>query len=357
MNGLNIILVLIIIYIIYQFTASRLSNKHIKREDDEYKEEFMLGSHNNTPEQIAEDIMKMDNVIHSYDNTIKKDKLNPNFLNIQFHNDYRDVMTALNNIMPDKKQFFNLANQPIIFSKPETDEIKNIVKDFVEVLNDNIKNDVPSFRNPNSGWDEAITDPTVQSGWEKVRRSLGLAPSLYDEPATKQPVKLIKITSVMKYETEDEIRYICDIILQKKHVDDQMILRCSFVQDKRPLKDENNFFVTKTVAMRVVIEELSILGFLSKEGTDGRLLYDQDKELYYNVNLMENNNLTDPRDIMRVLDENYKQRNREMNQLTAMLDEEGQNFHRTLPKLYEFDNIRGTRTVYDDLSNKKRVFY
>src|SRR5271166_3165666 len=45
---------------------------------------------------------------HSQD--IIKKTLNPNFMNIQFHNDYRDVYTALLNIVPDKRQLFNVAN-------------------------------------------------------------------------------------------------------------------------------------------------------------------------------------------------------------------------------------------------------
>jgi len=363
MNGINIILILGIIYIIYlltkpfDFSFDINVNQHTDRFPHIKSEKFISGSPKNIlADDIANDVVSWNNTFNSYDSTLEKTALNPNFLYIKWHNDYRDVMTALNNLTPDKKQLFNLPNQPLYFSEPPVNEVKNMVSDFVSVLNDNIKSDVPSFRNPNSGWDEAITDPTVQSGWNKVQLSLGLAPSLYEDPAVKQPVNLLAVTRVLKYETDDEIKYLIDMIIQKRNVDDQMVLRASFIQDKRPLRDENNFFVTSTIKLKLVIESLSILGYLSKDGNDSRLLSDKDKELYYEVNQMESNNLVDPKDVLKVLNQKYKQRHAEMEQRNALLDEEGQNFHRTLPKIYEFDNIKDTRTIYDDLSNKRKVF-
>src|SRR5258705_13642036 len=32
------------------------------------------------------------------------EEIHPNFVSNQFHNDYRDVLTAINNLLPDKKQ-------------------------------------------------------------------------------------------------------------------------------------------------------------------------------------------------------------------------------------------------------------
>ena len=67
----------------------------------------------------------------------------------------------------------------------------------------------------------------------------------------------------------------------------------------------------------------------------------------------EKNDVTDPKYIMKVLNEKYDQRNNEMNNMTAMLDEEGQNFHKELPSVYDFSNVRETRTIYDDFNTKK----
>lgn len=287
---------------------------------------------------------------------ITKEILNPNYMNIQFHNDYRDVITAIGNLVPEKRQRFNLANIPLTFSEPETDEVKLMVKDFIYVLNENLKSEVPIYRNPNSGWDEAITDPNVESGWNKIQKSLGLPVSIYEEPAKKCPVKLIAINYVQKRETEDEIEYTIDLVIQKLNVEDQMVIKASFVQDKRPLNDENNFFVSKNIDMRIIIEDVFITGFLSVDGQDSSQQYDLDKEKYYAIDGMEYNNMTDPKYIQQVLMEKYKIRSQEMNGFNNLLDNEGRSFHRTLPSIYDFSSIKGTRTIFDDM-NKKKIFY
>ncbi|QKF93985.1 hypothetical protein QKU48_gp0527 [Fadolivirus algeromassiliense] len=304
--------------------------------------------------ELVDDVVSWSSSLSSAN--ITKEVLNKNFLNIQFHNDYRDVITAINNLVPEKRQRFNLANIPIQYSEPETDEVKLMVNDFITVLNENIKSAVPIHRNVNSGWDEAITDPTVESGWNRVQKSLGLAPSIYEDPALKNPVKLIAINYVQKYETDDEIKYAIDLVLQKYNVDDQMSIKATFVQDKRPLNDENNFFVTKNIDMKVIIEDVFLLGFLSNDGPDSNQQFDLDKEKFYDYNILEYNNMTDPKYIQRVLMDKYKMRTFEMEQRNALLDEEGQAFHRSLPNIYDFSNIRDTRTIYDDM-NTKKVFY
>lgn len=284
--------------------------------------------------------------------------LNNNFVEMQFHNDYRDVITAINNLVPRKKQFFNLANYPVVNSNPEVSEIRDLIDNFVNVLNDNIMQEVPNSRNKNSGWDEAITDLTQESGWEKQRRELGLATSLYNPPAKRAPVVLIEVLHVKKQETDDEIKYICILVLQKTNVNDQISLRCSFIQDKRELNDENNFFIDHDVTMKIMIEEIGIIGYYSNEGLDNNMLSDNNKEeLYYDYDRMEYNNMTDPRHIQKVLMDNYKKRNREMNNRTALLDEEGQLFHQSLPHLYDYSNIQGTQTIFDDMNmNRSQVF-
>lgn len=288
------------------------------------------------------------NDVYSQRDTVNTSNINPNFIYNQFHNDYRDVITGINNIVPQKKQLFNVANTPVKYSEPEPKEVSNLVKDFVKTVNENIKTQVPNQRNPNSGWDEAIPDPNVKSGWDTVQESLGLVPSLWNKPSGKTHIKLIDVSYVQKYETEDEIKYTCDIILQKVGVNDQMVLKVSFVIDKSVLHDENNFFLSKNIEMRVTIEDVHIQGYLSREGTDARLIFDNDVDKFFDYDKMEQNNMTDPRLIQKTLMDKYKQRTLEMEQRNATLDEEGQAFHRELPHMYDFSNIAGTQTIFDD---------
>ena len=305
-------------------------------------------------EELVDDVVSWDSSMSS--GNIVKETLNPNFVDIQFHNDYRDIITAIGNLVPEKRQRFNLSNIPLQYSEPESDEVKLMIKDFIYVLNENVKSEVPTHRNPNSGWDEAITDPTVESGWNKVQKSLGLPVSIYEDPAKNNPVKLIAINHVQKYETEDEIKYAIGLVIQKLNAEDQMVLKASFVQDKRPLNDENNFFISKNIDMKVIIEDVFVTGYLSNDGPDSKQQFDLDKEKYYAYDGLEYNNMTDPKYVQKILMEKYKMRTQEMDNRNALLDEEGRRFHENLPHIYDFSNIKGTRTIFDDY-NSKKVFY
>lgn len=327
-------------------------------DDKYYYDQNIIDRHDNfkSDDDIIDDVISKNNTYES--SVLFKYKLNPNFLRIQFHNDYRDVLTALNNLVPDKKQLFNLPNEPLVYSEPGIREVKDLVSDFVDKLNENLIMEVPNYRNQNSGWDEAIPDPTVESGWNKIQNSLGLPTSLYDDPAKKAKVVLIAIKYVQKYETEDEIKYSIDIVLQKVNVEDQIILKCDFVQDKRPLRDENNFFRTTNVEMNIVTENIYVTGYLTSYGDnydkyDGLGIGDHDDK-YYDYNKMEYNNMTDPKYIQKILMEKYRQRSEEMEQRNALLDEEGQAFHKDLPHIYDYSNIRGTQTIFDDMNHHKQ---
>jgi hypothetical protein len=349
----NLILILIIgLVILFIFLSSQTNiNK------EQFPEMPINYKQNKTgtcdPSEVVDDVLSWKSTVSSAN--VTKSNLNPNFLDIQFHNDYRDLITGFNNLVPDKRQRFNLANIPIIYSEPENGEVKHLVKDFIHVVNENLKTEVPSVTNKNSGWDEVVPDRNLyfETGFSKLQKNLGLPTSLWEDPAKSNPVDLVAIPLVQKYETEDEIKYSIDIVLQKRNVEDQVVIKASFVQDKRPLTDENNFFVTTKVDLKVVIEDIFIVGYLSKYGNNGKLQFDGDKEKFYDYNLLEYNNMTDPKYIQGVLMQKYKTRTEEMNQFNALLDEEGQGFHRSLPTIYDFSNIRGTKTIYDDMNDGK----
>jgi hypothetical protein len=323
--------------------------------NNSYKDDILDDLDDIYEKNILNDVVSWDDSNNS--TVVSKNHLNSNFINIQFHNDYRDIITAFNNLVPDKKQRFNLPNRPLHYSEPESAEVRNLVNDFIKIINDNLQTEVPSHRNPNSGWDEMIPDPTIKSGWDKTQESLKLPTSLYEDPTSKAPIKLISIKQVQKYETEDEIKYSIEIVIQKVNVEDQMIIKGSFVQDKQPLHNENNFFKTSNIEMKITIEDLFIIGYLSDHGSkDTVKLFESlgdREEKWYDYNKLEYNNMTDPKYIQKILMEKYKQRTDEMEQRNAMLDEEGQQFHKELPHIYDFSNIKGTRTIFDDFNTPK----
>jgi len=314
---------------------------------------YKYSNDNNSENELIDDVISWDGSVVS--SNIIKEKLNPNYLDIQFHNDYRDVITAINNLVPEKRQRFNLANIPLNYSEPRSEEVKLMVNDFITVLNENLKT-FSGVLNQSSGWDEPLVQAKPESGWNKVQKSLGLATSLYNEPAAKSLVKLVAINKVQKYETDDEVKYAINLVIQKLNSEDQMVLKGSFVQDKRPLNDENNFFLSKNIEMRVILEDIFVTGYLSNDGVDTRQQYDHDKEKFYEYDNLEQNNMTDPKYILKMLDKKYMQRSNEMNNFTSMLDQEGQLMHKTRPHTYDFSNIAGVQTIYDDFQ-KKKVFY
>ena len=358
MELLNILIVAIIAYILismFRDSIKRTSkydrkhNKIVKRNDVHHDDMNSLNS------LFENDMISVDPSYRSSISSVIKRATNPNFINIQFHTDYRDVITGLNNLVPERKQLFNLPNIPLNYSEPNKKEVSIMVKDFLYVLNDNIKTTVPEFKQKNSGWDEVLEDNKGESGWDKVQKSLGLPVSLYDEPAPKSHIKLIDIEKVQKYETDDEIKYAIQMVIQKINVQDQMRMLVSFVQDKRLLTDENDFFKEGRVETRLVIEDLFILGYYSFEGEDEGKEFDNDNTKYFEYDKLEHNQLVDPKDVQKELTRKYQIRNKEMNELVNTFDEEGRAFHKALPNVYDFSNIQGTRTIYDDF-NEPKVF-
>jgi hypothetical protein len=348
MNIVNIALFVIIAYILYIITVSKKNVSFTTTVPTYNSQKYNSKSYK---DDIMDDIVSIDESYGSMPSgIIQKRTMNSNFLNIQFHNDYRDVITGLNNLVPDKKQLFNLANIPIKYSEPDSSEVRYMVDDFLKILNINIKTEVPAHRSCNSGWDEAIPDPTMKkTGWEKVQESIGLPTSLYEKPAPRSKVVLVAINMVQKYETEDEVKYVCQLVLQKLNTEDQIIIKASFVQDKRPLNDENMFFKKDPIQLKVTIENIFIIGYLSNYGPDHKLQFDGDEYKYMDYNKLEYNQLTDPKEVNKILMTKYRQRTQEMEQRNAMLDEEGQEFHRTLPTLFDYSqylNHASTRTLF-----------
>ena len=66
--------------------------------------------------------------------------------------------------------------------------------------------------------------------------------------------------------------------------------------------------------------------------------------------------MTDPKYVQKVLMDKYNLKAKEMGLRNSLLDEEGRDFHKTLPNMYDFSNITGTRTIFDDM-NEKKVWY
>lgn len=287
--------------------------------------------------------------------------INPIFVEGQFHNDYRDTITAFNNIAPSQKQIFNQANIPANFTNPPINEVKKLVKDFMRELNKNVLSSVPEFRNKHSGWDEVMPEKNVESGWDKHMKSLGLHASLYPEPAKKSKVKLIAIDHVEKYEVDDEIKYVCYLYLQKKNIMDQLVIKVSFVINKRETNLDRKFFDTENVhdTENVIIEEIFILGHLAVDGIDKT---NSKPDQFYNFKNLENQGIIDQKTIIKELIKKYKDRSKEtgynasingfnasLANFNGPLDPETKQFRDGVPNTMNTKSYQATQTIYDDL--------
>ncbi|AYV78908.1 MAG: hypothetical protein Edafosvirus47_4 [Edafosvirus sp.] len=277
--------------------------------------------------------------------------LKPYFNNIVFNNDYRDVITAFDNIAPKQRQIFNIANIPVKYSLVDPSEVSIMINDFICLLNKNIITDVTEERTVNSGWDEAVPEPNLKSGWDKLQESLGLPASLYNKPAKNSRVALIFIKRVEKYETEDETKYVCFLILQKMNVNEQMIIKLSLVQDNRSITDERNFFVNSQIETKVVIEEIFIIGYLSENGIEG-CVAPQDN--FYNFEGLEKSDMMDQKLLMREMMAKYKEKTREMNHRNLQMGKEQSDLNNHLEYLYNADGYQATQTIFDDMQANRK---
>ncbi len=284
--------------------------------------------------------------------------INPYINDIKFHNDYRDLITAFGNIVPSQKQIFNIPNIPVsltnipLTNKNDMYEINFLVNDFIYTLNENIQNTVSEFRDANTGWDEAVQDPEIKSGWDKAQQKLGLQSSLYKKPAKSTHVKLIQILKVDKYQTEDEIKFVIYLVLQKDFVDDQMLLKASFIQNiANSGSVENNFFKKNKKTkqnMHVIVEELDVQCYLSHFGENTLKFDSQD---FYQFDQLEQTEMIDDRTIAKELLDKHKQRMEETQYRIAMLDEEGRERY-NVQNISNSQSYQATTTIFDDMHNK-----
>jgi len=246
-------------------------------------------------------------------------KINNYFLEMQFHNDYRDVNTAFDN-MVTQKNMFNQTNLPVETTKNvNSKKIKNIINKFIELLNQTIMFTVPNYRTQNSGWDEQIPDPSVSSGWTKSQHKLGLPDSIYKEASKKSKVILVKIYDVEKNETDTEIQYNCTLIIKKINVCDEMMVKLSIIKNKNRNICKNNLTGEKKIKVDLILEKIFVLGYLTHqkniENEPNGL-----KDIYDNYPL-KSKGLTTNNDIRKIVTKKYKEMEDNLNYFKSTLDD------------------------------------
>jgi hypothetical protein len=343
MNLFDLLLILVIGYIIYWIVKGYKNNNEYFSQVPKQKKKKVRFTKETDDDDFS--LEHLDNIIS--EKSKKSKQINPYFVEMQFHNDFRDTITAFNNICPGQKPIFNQANVPTRAGKPNDKLVKEIVNDFIREVNANI-GDIDDFRTKNSGWDELMPDKKVKSGWDKQQEELGLPANIYNEPAKKSKVKLINIEKVEKYETNDETKYVCYFVLEKKNVSDQMIARVSFIINKHSVNEERKFFDKKqNEKPTITIEEIFVIGFMTFEGAGGKS-DTSNRDDFYNFNQLEKSDMIDQKEISKQLIDKYNQRTVAMTNFTTALDEETAAIHRDLPDITKTKSYQQTKTIFDD---------
>ena len=338
MNDIFLI-VLVIILIIYCLNKLNKDNfqKDVKKQDKSKK---------NKDKDYLNDLLKYaDNTTYEGNNAYNLD-----FIEAQFHNDYRDLITAFNNIAPSQKQVFNIANVPPKFTNANPSEVKKLIYDFLKELNKNLFREVSDFRTANSGWDELLEDPKCESGWEKSMKSLGLPKSIYPDTAKKGKVQLVKLDHIEKYETENEIKYTCYLFLKKSNVDDILVIKVSFVLDKRNINEDRLFFNDTKTETKVILEEIFILGYMTEKGV-GRNNHPRDK--FYNFDDLEKDGMMDDKAILKQLNKKLAERHAETQRFDNSLDDQYRTLKTETPNISNYQSFQATQTIYDDLTKPR----
>ena len=253
--------------------------------------------------------------------------INGEFVNIQYHRDYGDCVTAINDITT-QKELFNLGFLPVRVSVPDKDQTSQLVSLFIKKINKDIKKNVPDFLHTNSGWNDMVERPTIKSGFDKQMEFLGLPGSVYDKQALKSSIRLVKIEKTEKYTTDHQIRFIIHCILQKRNVSDQIVLKLHFFMEKDKVSDCSEFFTkdlnTNPSDSPVIIEQVFIVGFLTQE--DGKKTKMNKFHDYGNVH--NDDGTMNQEEILKIITRKHKERENEVNAFRTSLDTETQEMHK-----------------------------
>lgn len=320
MDIVIILLILLIGIILIFIAAKKYSNETSKYVKSNKKLERMTQTQT----------MKDNNLITSDTNT---DEF---MTETQFHIEYMDVINACNDLSAGR-QIFNVNNDRCKTTKDtDIEHVGELIDNFIDTLNEHIKVSVPITQTMTTSWNSVATENSGISGWEKQMKLLGLPSSLYNKPHLMSKVSMQKYTQIVKYETDDEIKYTCNVVLRRDYVKDKLVIKISFIHPKN--MDSKN----------VIIEEIFVIGTLSSEGL-GNERTEMD-DLYYFDNLNDNNMMTG-KSILKELTKQYEKRKKSMQERVDGMDNDVIEKYATSPSPAAYDSYKLTQTIYDDINN------
>jgi hypothetical protein len=308
------------------------SNKHEKMLGQNFNMHNLVNAMSKNRPNVCRDTIRS----RHHKQKLHHKHVNTDFTEMQYHKDYNDVITAINNLTP-QKELFNMGFLPVIESKPNKGNVKSLVKLFLDKINNEIKNNVQEYLHTNSGWNDMGKRKREKSGFEEQMEELGLPGSIYNESAGSAPINLVKIDKTEQFTTDDQIRFTIYIIIQKENVKDQMVLQIQFFMEREDLSgnrdDRANFFekglstcddlIKIDPDQVVIIEQIFTLGYLTDE-THGKTKMDK----FHNYGDIQHQDGTiDQAKVIKMMLIKHKERENELNSFMSTVDDDTKEIH------------------------------
>ena len=266
-------------------------------------------------------------------------------IEIQYHVDYSDTITAINKLTP-QKELFNLAFLPVKNSTPSDENSKELVNIFINAINTEISK-APDFLNVNSGWNDVISRRREKTNQEKQLESLGIPSKIYNTPSPKAQIKLLKIDKAEQFTTDNQIRIEIHVIIQKENVEDQMVLMIQFFMEK----ENDNFFdkdlKNNDFKTSVLIERIFIVGFL----TNDTILKTKMEKFYEYDDILREDGTMNQEKVLKMMIQKHKDRNEELNSFTQTLDKDTQKTHFNAEPVF-----KNRKTIIDNYTDRFSVY-
>lgn len=312
MDNLSLFILIIIILLLFYIVSGNSCKKREKLSTSKRLNKTSLETNKDLDKET-------DFLLNKMIKNNQNEKVLPYFVEMQFHNDYKDVITAFDIMVETGRQIFNRSNLPVSVKELNPSDSGKMADVFITQLNGVIAKRINDFADVENGWKNIQENKQVESGWEKQMKQLGLPDNLYDKGAKKALIKLIRIDKFVLSTTDSQTRYDIFMIIQKENSYDQMVIKVSFVTDREDMNTDRNFFKDDmTVDLNVHIEDIFVIGFMTNHSYGSQNV--SMRQDFYTFDNVEKDGMMDQEEIIKQLKKKYMQYQIESNGLTIQMD-------------------------------------
>ena len=311
-------IVIIIILVLFFMFISGNSKCNKKRTENLSAMNRNIYTKLEKPAGIVNEQSYLDKLLEYTKNRNSSNMVLPYFVEMQFHNDYKDVITAFDIICESGRPVFNRSSLPVKFTSLQPSQGGQMIDVFMTQLNTIMKDKIKDIVSMENGWKNIQENPSVESGWEKQMKKIGVPSNIYDKGTKKAVIRLINVDKVDMFETDSQLKYDIYCIIQKDGSYDQMVIKVGFVMDKSDMNEDRNFFVDdKTVDLNVHVESIFVVGFMTNHsyGSQNKNV----RQDFYTFENIENNGMMNDEEVIKQLKKKYLDYQIESNGLTVQM--------------------------------------